>query len=314
MNKRIQFSFISFSVLFFAAHYRRKIRSKLNTVKRQFSEQNSSSTSRLFSSTHTSFMDEFTGVNHAFLTAQLAPAMTKSYQEKMRQWQTIQKSHFLVNYRRQSIITRNELNIDSGSASITPTDNEISSDLPTLSLDQSISDEKVESLLLSPILSPHQRSLIVHQWREIMAEEIALRIYSEYLEKKLHELKQLQTDLKSLKTQIFSTNNQDYLLKHRSMTSIDQLGHDFLQQHRQTSVPQRCQSCQSFISMPASWILAVQSSAYSDILDGTSKKTTDRAITFNKQFFRQLNHFKNDRTSFEKHIFQHCPIPSPNAL
>lgn len=255
-------------------------------------------------------MEDFTGQNHAFLSAQLAPAMTKSYQQKMRQWQTIQKSHFLVNYRRQSLIPRIESNIDSGDTSITRTNNEISPDVPVPSLDQSLSEVKTDDVPLSPILSPHQRSLIVHQWREIMSEEIALRIYGEYLEKKLQEIKRLQTDLKSLKRRIFCTNNQDYLLKHRSMTSIDQLDQDFLEQHRQTSLPQRSLSYQSLICMPASWILAIQSATYSDILDGTSKKTTDRAIIFDKQFFHQLNHFKNDRTNFEEHMFQHCPIPS----
>jgi hypothetical protein len=62
--------------------------------------------------------------------------------------------------------------------------------------------------------------------------------------------------------------------------------------------------------MPASWILAVQSAAYSDILDGTSKKTTDRAIIFNKQFFNQLQHFKNDRINFEQEIFKNLPVPT----
>jgi hypothetical protein len=62
--------------------------------------------------------------------------------------------------------------------------------------------------------------------------------------------------------------------------------------------------------MPASWILAVQSAAYSDILDGTSKKTTDRAIIFNKHFFNQLQHFKNDRINFEQETFKNLPVPT----
>jgi hypothetical protein len=52
--------------------------------------------------------------------------------------------------------------------------------------------------------------------------------------------------------------------------------------------------------MPASWIVAVQSAAYSDILDGTSKKTTERAIIFNKKFFNQLKHFKDERQHFQQ--------------
>lgn len=35
------------------------------------------------------------GLNHAMLTAQLAPALTKSYQQKMLQWESMQKSQFL---------------------------------------------------------------------------------------------------------------------------------------------------------------------------------------------------------------------------
>ena len=282
----------------------------MNTVKRQFSEQTTSSTTRLISSTHGSIFDEFSGVNQALLTAQLAPALTKSYQQKMRQWQTIQKSHFLVNYRRQSIIPRTESNNDSRKTSIIANDNELPLEIQLPSPDQSTSNHPDNTLLQPPTLSPHQRSLIVHQWRAIMAEEISLRIYSEYLEKKFEELKQLKTDLKSLKTRIFSTNNQDYLLKHRSMTSMDQLDQDVLHQYQQRSFPQRCQSCQSLISMPASWILAVQSATYSDILDGTSKKTTDRAIIFNKHFFQQLNHFKSNRMNFEENFLKQCPLSS----
>lgn len=282
----------------------------MNTVKRQFSEQNSSSTTRLISSIHGSIFDEFTGVNQALLTAQLAPAMTKSFQEKMRQWQTIQKSHFLVNYRRQSIIPRTESTNNSRKTSINVADSEIPIEVEISSPDQPISTDHDETFLRLPTLSPHQRSLIVHQWRAIMVEEISLRMHGEYLEKKLIELKQLQSDLKSLKTRIFSTNNQDYLLRHRSLTSIEQLDRDVLDQYQQRSFPQRCQSCQSLITMPASWILAVQSATYSDILDGTSKKTTDRAIIFNKHFFQQLNHFKISRMNFEENFFKQCPLSS----
>ena len=42
---------------------------------------------------------------------------------------------------------------------------------------------------LGPILSPNQRSLIVHQWREIMSEEISLRRYNEYFQRKIQCIK-----------------------------------------------------------------------------------------------------------------------------
>jgi hypothetical protein len=236
--------------------------------------------------------------------------MTKSYQQKMREWHSMQKSNFLVDYRRQSIAIKTELNTEPRKTSLISTINEISDEEQVQSPDESIPNTKPD---VCPTLSPNQRSLIVHQWREIMSEEISLRIHSEYLHKKLQELNQLETDLKSLKTSIFSTNNQEYVLKHRSMTSIDQLDQDILDQYRQTYLPQRCRSYQSLISMPASWILAVRSAAYSDILDGTSNKTTDRAIIFNKNFFNQLNHFKNDRANFEQNTFKNLPI-STNSM
>lgn len=238
--------------------------------------------------------------------------MTKSYQQKMRDWHSMQKSNFLVDYRRQSIAPKTDSNNESRKSSIISPINETSDEEEEeiLSSDQLISNIKTD---ICPTLSPNQRSLIVHQWREIMSEEISLRIYSEYLHKKLQELNQLETDLKSLKTSIFSTNNREYFLKHRSMTSIDQLDQDILDQYRQIDLPQRCRSYQSLISMPASWILAVQSATYSDILDGTSNKTTDRAIIYNKNFFNQLNHFKNDRTNFEQNTFKNLPI-STNSM
>jgi hypothetical protein len=144
--------------------------------------------------------------------------------------------------------------------------------------------------ILGPLLSPNQRSLIVHQWREIMSEEISLRHYNEYLQQKMNSLKQLETDLKSLKTNIFCTNQ---LIKPQSMINIYQI-------NPSSSFSQRCRSLDSFISMPASWSLAVQSAAYSDVLDGTS--TTERAILFNKNFFDRLEHFKYDRLKFEQDL------------
>lgn len=142
---------------------------------------------------------------------------------------------------------------------------------------------------LGPTLSPNQRSLIVHQWREIMLEEISLRHYNDYLQKKMILLKELETNLKTLKTNIFCTNSS---IKQQSVINIQQQQHSYL--------PERCRSLQSLITIPASWILAVQSAAYSDVLDGTSYHTTERAIFFNKQFFDQLEDFKRDREKFEQ--------------
>ncbi|CAF3547833.1 unnamed protein product [Rotaria sp. Silwood1] len=168
------------------------------------------------------------------------------------------------------------------------------------------SNNKIETniLSLSPILSSHQRTFLVHQWREIMSEEILLHHYNEYLQNKIEKLKQLETNLKSLKTNIFCTNNQDYLLRHRSLTNIEQFNYNLLNQYKQTYVPRRCHSFQSLITMPTSWILAVQSAAYSDILDGTSKTITKPTIIYNQNFFNQLNHFKKDRQHFEQDVIK----------
>ncbi|CAF1226596.1 unnamed protein product [Adineta steineri] len=291
------------------AHYRNKIYSKLTTVKKQFSDQNS--LLHPIVNTHSFAFDDIgSGLNHAILSTKLASAMTKSYQQKMREWETMQKSNFLVNYRRQSIVNKNELNNNSRKTSLISIINEAPNDSLIPSIEISNAEIEPNNLILSPILSPNQRSLILHQWREIMSEEIALRHYNEYLERKMQELKQLETDLKTLKAIIFSTNNQKNIFKHRSMTSVEQLDQDLLDQHSQIDLPQRCHSLQSLMNMPASWVLAVQSAAYSDILDGTSNKTTKRAIIFNKNFFNQLKQFKDERQRFEQdtikdsHIFR----------
>ncbi|CAF2595227.1 unnamed protein product [Rotaria sp. Silwood2] len=293
-----------FTLLVKLPRYRRKLRSKLDTVKRQFSDQHSSSSSiRLFHTSHASVFDDIgSGYNRALLTAQLAPALTKSYQQKMREWESMQKSHFLVNYRRQSITPKIDLIASSRKASLAPITNEISIDptnLPSTSENcSSIIDElnleiQTHPITLSPILSPNQRSLIVHQWREIMLEEIYLRHYNDYLQKKLILLKELETNLKTLKTNIFCTNYNTIKQQAKiKFQNYDEYKHSYL--------PQRCRSLQSLISMPASWVLAVQSAAYSDVLDGTSNKTTERAILFNKDFFDQLEHFKKDRIKFEQ--------------
>ncbi|CAF0769244.1 unnamed protein product [Adineta ricciae] len=277
------------------AHYRHKLYSKLHTVKKQFSDQNSML--RPLTSAHSSTFDDIgSGLNHALLSSQLASAMTKSYQQKMREWQSLQKSNFLVNYRRQSIINKNDINNFSRKPSVASLVND--PHVPAIEISNAEMENNV--VPLSPILSPNQRSLILHQWREIMCEEICLREYHEYLERKMQELKELEENLKSLKTNIFCTTKQKLTLKHRSMSSIEQLDQDILDQNRRTDLPQRCRSLQSLVTVPASWILAVQSAAYSDILDGTSKRTTERAIIFNKNFFNQLKHFKDERQHFQQ--------------
>ncbi|CAF1010473.1 unnamed protein product [Rotaria sp. Silwood1] len=288
------------------AHYGRKLRSKLDTVKKQFSEPNPSSSSHPLIRLHGSTFDDIGyGLNHALLTAKLAPAMTKSYQQKMREWQLMQKSNFLVDYRRQSITNKLELNNNYQKPLIMSRINETSIKSQQSSLINK-SNNKIETniLSLSPILSSHQRTFLVHQWREIMSEEILLHHYNEYLQNKIEKLKQLETNLKSLKTNIFCTNNQDYLLRHRSLTNIEQFNYNLLNQYKQTYVPRRCHSFQSLITMPTSWILAVQSAAYSDILDGTSKTITKPTIIYNQNFFNQLNHFKKDRQHFEQDVIK----------
>ncbi|CAF2000486.1 unnamed protein product [Rotaria magnacalcarata] len=281
------------------AHYRRKLRSKLDTVKKQFSDPIPSSSSRSLTRRQGSTFNEIgSGLNHALLTAKLAPAMTKSYQQKMRDWHNMQKSHFLVDYRRQSVTNKLEINNNNNSqrGSIISTIHESSNEPTSLSADELVPQIQTNLLSLDPILSPNQRSFLVHQWREIMSEEISLRRYHEYLKTKIKQLKELETELKLLKTSIFCTTNQDHLGKHHSMSSIEQCD----QYNTQTYLPQRCRSFQTLVSMPHSWILAVQSAAYSDILDGASRKTTEQAIVFNNKFFHRLTHFKGDRQQFEQ--------------
>ncbi|UJR26770.1 hypothetical protein I4U23_008084 [Adineta vaga] len=293
------------------ARYRRKIRSKLDTVRRQFSDQSSSTSIRFFHNSHGTTLDEIgSGLNHTLLTAQLAPALTKSYQQKMREWELMQKSNFLVSYRRQSIVPKPDVNSNSRKPSLVPlvnatcTDDIISSvttDLHSLLIEESDLELQPSLITLGPILSPNQRSLIVHQWREIMSEEIALRYCQEYLQKKTVLLKELETNLKILKTSIFCTNISN---KSQSMINICKDP----SKETLSYLPQRCRSLQTLISMPASWILAVQSAAYSDVLDGTSMKTTERAILFNKHFFDQLERFKRNRQKFEQDSIKHSSL------
>lgn len=226
--------------------------------------------------------------------------MTKSYQQKMREWHTMQKSNFLVDYRRQSITSKTDPNDDSRRPSVISTIRESSNEPRSSTSEASDLHNQTNTVSLSPTLSPNQRSLLVHQWREIMSEEIYLRYYSEYLQNKIQQIKRLETDLKSLKTSIFYPNNQDRLVKHHSITSFEQCNQNIRLQYKQLYIPQRSHSFQSLISMPHSWILAVQSAAYSDILDGTSIKSTERAVLFNKNFFHQLKHIRDDRQQFEQ--------------
>lgn len=218
---------------------------------------------------------------------------------------TKQKKNFIifcltVNYRRQSITPKIDFVNSSKKNSISqtvndqttnPTDPSATIEDPLITIETLNLELEKHLSMLTPILSPKQRSLIVHQWREIMSEEIKLRYYTKYLQNKMLLVKELESNLKHLKTSIFCTKPP---LKQRSMVDLTE---EF---HRQPSyVIQRCHSLESFISMPASWILAVQSAAYSDILDGTSNKTTERAILFNKEFFDELEQFKIDRLKFE---------------
>ncbi|CAF1352487.1 unnamed protein product, partial [Adineta ricciae] len=283
--------------------YRRKIRSKLDTVRRQFSDQNSSSSARAMHQSHgTTFDDIGSGLNHALLTAQLAPALTKSYQQKMREWESMQKSHFLVSYRRQSIVPKSDPNNNSRKPSLIhllnqTTTNEITpstiADFYPITIEESNIELPTNIVPLGPILSPNQRSLIVHQWREIMSEELSLRHCQEYLQRKTILLKELETNLKTLKTSIFCTTNST------KTQSTGDIRENYFKQE-QSYLPQRCHSLQTLISMPASWILAVQSAAYSDVLDGTSNQTTERAVLCNKNFFDQLKQCKRDRQEFEQ--------------
>ena len=129
----------------------------------------------------------------------LAPAMTKSYQEKMRQWESLQRSNFLVNYRRQSI----------------ETDRKFSSKLREMKI-----ESNADTFRLSPIVSGRQRSLIVEQWRQIVTEEISLRQNLAVLDKKLIELKQLENDIKQLKMEIFSWKSETTLIERNSPLEI----------------------------------------------------------------------------------------------
>ena len=195
----------------------------------------------------------------------------------------------LVNYRRQSITPKSDPNIHRSKNSLTEISLEKTVDpiIPSSPIDQYKIELEPKFSTITPILSPNQRTLIVHQWRQIMSEEIFLRYYTDCLEKKLHLLKNLEANLKDLKTNIFCTN---HLNKSQSMNNLNQ----------RISSSKRCQSLESFIFMPASWSLAVQSSAYSDVLDGTSNKTTERTCLFNKTFSDQLEHFQYNRTKFEE--------------
>ena len=195
------------------------------------------------------------------LSTQFASAMTKSHQDKMRQWQDLQKSDFLINYRRQS-------------------------------LSPSSRPHRQEIFHLSPILSSNQRSLILHQWREIMSEEMSLRQHQQTLQSTLIKYQQLERQLKMLKGHIFST----------SSTAVNPTFH----------YRQRCQSLQSFVSMPNSWLLAVQSGAYSDILDGTTEKTTEKTSELKREFFHQLEQWKDDRLMMEENLIKHFQLKSIN--
>lgn len=250
---------------FEADRYRQKLRSKIDNVKRQFSDQNSTTGLR----SPTLNRDEI-------LSVKLAPALTKSYQEKMRQWANLQRTDFLVNYRRHSINNCENKSIKP----VQPTNKLI--DLNSTN----------NSVRFVPTISPIQRSLIVYQWRQIMSEEISLRNLSSFINQKLTELKQLETNLKQLKSEIFSLKYEDK------------------QSDKLCQPLRRSYSADSFITMPSSWLLAVQSAAYSDVLDGTTLTTGERMSLWKKNFFNQLNELEKSRALFnENFLLDFSKIP-----
>lgn len=216
---------------------------------------------------------------------------------------------FSVNYRRQSITPKMDLNSESRKTSPSNTIINPVVDLGPSSMSiepiSSTTDESKRELIvppqlsLSPMLSPNQRSLILHQWREIMSEEISLRHYHHYLEKQQILFEEFERNLKILKRNIFCTNYHQNSYRTHSLSHLDLL------EHHSTDFFQRSRSLQSLNTMPASWILAVQSAAYSDILDGTSAKRNRRAVLFNRTFFDQLEHFKDDRRKFQDDFIRH---------
>jgi hypothetical protein len=219
---------------------------------------------------------------------QFSSAMTKSYQNKMRQWHRLQNSDFFINYRRQS----NKTNRIALPCSTT---NESNYRLVSNQQDKS-SCQHVRSLL-----SSHQRSSIVHQWYELINEELSLRHDQDYLNDKLQHLKQLESHLKGLKRRIFAEHmNVEQSTRYRSMTNVQRTKIQSNDGHRAGLHAQRCHSLESFVVMPTSWLFTVQNAAYSDILDGTS--TTDRTKTLTMHFFEQLNQLKHEREQFEKRL------------
>lgn len=192
----------------------------------------------------------------------LAPAMTKSYQEKMRQWESLQRSNFLVNYRRQSI----------------ETDRKFSSKLREMKI-----ESNADTFRLSPIVSGRQRSLIVEQWRQIVTEEISLRQNLAVLDKKLIELKQLENDIKQLKMEIFSWKSETTLIERNSPLV-------------------RFYSLDSFSPMKSSWIFAVQSAAYSDILDGAASKNSFETNVIKRNFDEKLKKLARKRVFFQEKL------------
>ncbi|CAF4758384.1 unnamed protein product, partial [Rotaria magnacalcarata] len=65
-----------------------------------------------------------------------------------------------------------------------------------------------------------------------MLEEISLRHYNEYLQKKITLLKQLEANLKMLKTNIFCTNN---LIQRQTTVNMKER-----RQYQQSHLPPRC--------------------------------------------------------------------------
>ncbi|CAF1058870.1 unnamed protein product, partial [Didymodactylos carnosus] len=302
------------------ARYGRKIKSKLDNVKKQF--EISGGQRRNFTS-----FEENNTLHNQELKITLAPALTKEYRKKMQEWEAMQKMNFLVNYRRQST-GKIDAKPNSRKQSSEKTTEGINNIIRQTSSHHTLShlivntpdvemnyingendftnhvDGGNDALFDKPLLSPNQRTQMVHQWRTIMNEEITLRHYLECIENKMTCLKLLERELKSLKTTIFCTNNEsDEDEKspttgtnntHRiKLNSFEQLNR--LNTCQDKDKIQRSRSLETLETVSTLWVLAVRSAAYSDILDGTSGT---RPLIRNMDFFRQLDKIQAGRKLF----------------
>ncbi|CAF1091343.1 unnamed protein product [Didymodactylos carnosus] len=306
--------------------YGRKLKSKLDHVKKQFETSGGQRRNM------TSFDDNDT-LYHQELKSKLAPALTKEYRKKMQEWQTMQKMNFLVSYRRQSTGK-----FDSKSHSRTQTSEEVSEetdglirrtpsrqslphliadnvdvDLNYINIKNDFHDDGVNEILFDkPLLSPIQRTQMVHQWRTIMNEEITLRHYLECIENKTICLKLLERKLKLLKTTIFCTNNESDDDGQSMITANDRYrlksnSHEQLIEANtcKDDKIQRSRSLETSETVPTLWVLALRSAAYSDILDGTSNT---RPLMRNMDFFQQLSKIQEERKLFGENLINDIQV------